>query len=78
MVLSDAEELEPAAKGSRLADEILLLHAKIFTEKYAAGEAGQTLAMILERDAWDPRALAELSAVHLKQLQLKSVHHITR
>jgi tetratricopeptide (TPR) repeat protein len=78
MVLSDAEALEPASKATRLADELLLLHAEIFTEKYASGEAAATLAMILERDAWNPRALAELSAVHLKQLQLADAQRTAR
>jgi tetratricopeptide (TPR) repeat protein len=78
MVLSDAEELEPASKATALADELLFLHATIFMEKYASGEAADTLSMILTRDSWNPQALAQLSAVYLKQLALADAQRSAR
>lgn len=69
-VLSEAEQLEPATAGSRLADALLLRHAEIFLEKYAADEATDTYAMVLARDAWQPDALAGVAQVRLSTLQL--------
>ena len=72
MVLGDAEALAPASEGSAIGDEIVLLHASIFLEKYATGEAAETLALILERDPWHPNALASLGKVAVTSMQLAS------
>ena len=61
-VLGEAESAAPASSGSELADEIAMLRAGVFLEKYRPQEAGETLAMILERDPWNSEALAMLSS----------------
>ncbi len=72
MVLTDAEALEQPSDGSALADEIVLLHARIFLEKYAGNDASATLALILERDPWHPDALAAMANVALRSMQLRA------
>lgn len=69
-VLSTAEELEPASKGTWLADRILELHGQIFTEKYAAGEALTTYQLGLERDPWQPEMLVGAGEALMSELQL--------
>ncbi len=69
-VLSDAERLATVENGTWLSDEIHLLHAEVFREKYAHDEATQTYGMILARDPWHAEALAGLAWVALDQLQL--------
>jgi tetratricopeptide (TPR) repeat protein len=72
MVLHEAEELAPAdgTGGLWLGDEVHLLHAAIFAEKYAAADAEETLQLILARDPWHPDALAALGDVYVGQLRL--------
>lgn len=69
-VLSEAEQLEPPEAGTALADAVLLRHAEIFLEKYAADEAETTYAMILARDPWQPDALAGVAQTRLSTLRL--------
>lgn len=69
-VLSTAEELEPASKGTWLADRILELHGAIFTEKYAAGEALATYQIGLDRDPWQPEMLVGAGEALMSELQL--------
>ncbi len=75
-VLGEAESAAPASSGSELADEIAMLRAGVFLEKYRPQEAGETLAMILERDPWNSEALAMLSVVLLDQFQLAGASRI--
>jgi tetratricopeptide (TPR) repeat protein len=75
MVLTEAEEIEQAAKGSALADEILLLHAEVFRRKYAADAAAETLQFIFQRDAFQPDALVLLGHVQIDGLQLANASH---
>lgn len=69
-VLGEAAALEPTSKGTWLADEIALLHARIFLEKYDTDEATRIYASILDRDPWHPDALAGLAWVQLADLRL--------
>jgi tetratricopeptide (TPR) repeat protein len=64
MVLQDAESLAPASEGEWVADDVLLLRGAVFLEKYAEDDAAQTYAILLERDAWHPDALAGMARVH--------------
>lgn len=75
-VLGEAEAVAPPTSGSELADEIALLRAAVFLEKYNAEEAAQTLAMVLERDPWNSEALAMLSLVLLDQFQLAAASRV--
>lgn len=70
MVLGDAAAAEPVSTGTALADEIALLHAGVFLEKYATDEAAASLAQILDRDPWHPDALALAAKVASTNLQL--------
>ncbi len=78
MVLHDAERAAPAADGSDVGDEVVLLHAKIFVEKYAAGDAEETLALTLQRDPWHPEALATLAMARLSNFQLAAASRSAR
>ncbi|NVB42711.1 tetratricopeptide repeat protein [Pseudenhygromyxa sp. WMMC2535] len=69
-VLQEAEEAAPASAGSQIADEIALQLASLFLEKYQPGEAAQTLALVLERDPWQPEALAMMAWVALDDFRL--------
>jgi tetratricopeptide (TPR) repeat protein len=75
-VLGEAEAAAPASGGSELGDEIALLRAAVFLEKYNAEEAGQTLALVLERDPWNAEALAMLGQVMLEQFQLAAASRV--
>ncbi|MFV8750706.1 tetratricopeptide repeat protein [Nannocystaceae bacterium ST9] len=75
-VLGEAETAAPASSGSELADEIAMLRAGVFLEKYKPEEAAETLAMILQRDPWNSEALAMLSVVMLDQFQLAAASRI--
>jgi tetratricopeptide (TPR) repeat protein len=75
-VLGEAEAAAPASSGSELADEIAMLRAGVFMEKYKPQEAAETLTMILERDPWNSEALAMLSIVMLDQFQLAAASRI--
>lgn len=70
MVFGEAEELAGtnAPDGWDL-EAIVLRRADMFREKYAAQDALQTYALILEgRDAWHPDALAGSARVHVDNL----------
>lgn len=69
-VLGEAEALAPPSGGTALADEIALLRASVFLEKYKPDEAAATLGLILERDPWNPEALAMLGYAMLDQFAL--------
>jgi tetratricopeptide (TPR) repeat protein len=75
MVLSEAEALE-AATGSELLDEILLVHGRLFLEKYNAQDAADTFGMILKRDAWHADALVGLAQVSMDGLRLGAAHRL--
>ncbi len=70
MVFGEAEELAgtDAPNGWDL-EAIVLQRADMFREKYAAEDALQTYALILEgRDPWHPDALAGSARVHVDNL----------
>ena len=69
-VLSDAEEMAPAADGSWLGDEITLAHGRIFVEKYAHADAVETFQLVLARDPWHADALVALAESSLAELNL--------
>jgi tetratricopeptide (TPR) repeat protein len=69
-VLGEAAAMEPPSRGTWLSDEIALLHARIFLEKYDTDEATRIYAAVLERDPWHPDALAGLAWVQLADLRL--------
>ena len=69
MVLQDAEEAAPAAKGTWIGDRVLLVRGAVFLRKYAQGEASDTFNLILERDAWHPDALVGMARVHMAGLR---------
>ncbi len=75
-VLGEAEGAAPASDGSELGDEIAMLRAGLFLEKYKPQEAAETLALILTRDPWNSEALALLSVVMLDQFQLAAASRI--
>ncbi len=73
MVLGEAEQLtdppnDPLAFVVR--DELLLLRGSMFAEKYAESEALETYRLILQRDPWQPDALAGVAAAQLSAFQL--------
>ncbi|MGH1342000.1 MAG: peptidase MA family metallohydrolase [Nannocystales bacterium] len=70
MVFGEAEELAGAnAPAGWDLEAIVLRRADMFREKYAAEDALQTYALILEgRDAWHPDALAGSARVHVDNL----------
>lgn len=69
MVLQDAESLAPAAEGTWVADDVLLLRGAMFLEKYAQDDAATTFGLVLERDPWQPEALVGLARVFLSGLR---------
>lgn len=69
-VLQEAEQLAPPSGGLAIADEIAMQLSELFLEKYAAGEAATTLGLLLERDPWNPEALAKMGWVHLDSFGL--------
>ncbi|WP_146660882.1 tetratricopeptide repeat protein [Enhygromyxa salina] len=69
-VLQEAERAAPPSNGTELGDEIAMELTALFLEKYKPNEAGQTLAQVLERDPWNPEALANMGWVHLDQFAL--------
>jgi tetratricopeptide (TPR) repeat protein len=75
-VLGEAESAAPASSGTELADEIVVLRAGVFLEKYKPEEAAETLGQILQRDPWNSEALAMLSIVMLDQFQLAAASRI--
>ena len=70
MVFGEAEELAGAdAPNGWDLEAIVLRRADMFREKYAAQDALQTYALILEgRDPWHPDALAGSARVHVDNL----------
>lgn len=82
MVLGEAEKL-PLEAGSiepphALRDRAILLRGAMFREKYAAAEAIATYEEILQRDAWQPDALAGVAAAHLEELRLAAADDFAR
>ncbi len=69
-LLQEAEAEAPPSGGSSIGDEIAVQLAGLFLEKYKPGEAAQTLAQVLERDPWNPEALAMMSQVALDEFRL--------
>jgi cellulose synthase operon protein C len=69
MVLEEAEMLAPVAGGEWIGDRVRLLRGAIFLEKYAGDEAATTFGLLLERDSWNPDALAGMAMVHLEGLR---------
>lgn len=69
-LLQEAEGLAPPRDGSALGDEIAMRLAGLFLEKYKPAEAAETIAQVLERDPWNPEALAMLSWVALDDFRL--------
>lgn len=74
MVLGDAERLAAAASGPEpqfvVQDRVLMLRGAIFREKYAAAEAAASYEIVLQRDPWQPDALAGMAMTHLEELRL--------
>lgn len=69
-VLQEAEQAAPPTSGSAIADEIAMQLTELFLEKYQPGEAATTLGLVLERDPWNPEALAKMGWVYLDQFAL--------
>ncbi|HVI00520.1 MAG TPA: tetratricopeptide repeat protein [Enhygromyxa sp.] len=69
-VLQEAEQAAPPSSGSAVADEIAMQLTELFLEKYQPGEAATTLGLVLERDPWNPEALAKMGWVYLDQFAL--------
>jgi tetratricopeptide (TPR) repeat protein len=69
-VLQEAEQAAPPANGTELGDEISMVLVDLFLEKYKPGEAAETIGLVLERDPWNPEALAKMGWVHLDQFGL--------
>ncbi|TPV95107.1 MAG: tetratricopeptide repeat protein [Myxococcales bacterium FL481] len=78
MVLSDAGALAPASTGLQIADEIALLHAAVFLEKYATSEAASVVEEVLARDPWQPDALALSATIAITNLDLASAENRAR
>lgn len=74
MVLGEAERLPLEAgsiePGFALRDRAILLRGAMFREKYNASDALATYEEILQRDAWQPDALAGVAAAYLEELRL--------
>lgn len=74
MVLGEAERLAASAPGPEpqfvVQDRVLLLRGAIFREKYAASEAAASYDIVLQRDPWQPDALAGMAMTHLEELRL--------
>ena len=69
-VLQEAEKAAPPSGGTLIGDEISMQLAELFLEKYKPDLAAQTLVMVLERDPWNPEALAKLGWVALDRFAL--------
>jgi len=69
-VLQEAEQAAPPAEGSVLGDQINMQLADLFLEKYKPQEAAVTVSLVLERDPWNPDALAKMGWIALEQFQL--------
>ena len=69
-VLQEAEQAAPPSGGKPIADEISFQLTELFLEKYQPGEAAATLELFLERDPWNPEALAKMSFVALDNMAL--------
>jgi tetratricopeptide (TPR) repeat protein len=69
-VLQEAEHAAPPANGTELGDEISMVLVDLFLEKYKPGEAAETIGLVLERDPWNPEALAKMGWVYLDQFGL--------
>jgi cellulose synthase operon protein C len=69
-VLQEAEHAAPPSNGTELGDEISIALVDLFLEKYQPSEAAQTIALVLERDPWNPEALAKMGWVYLDQFAL--------
>jgi tetratricopeptide (TPR) repeat protein len=69
-VLQEAEQAAPPANGTELGDEISMVLVDLFLEKYKPGEAAETIGLVLERDPWNPEALAKMGWVYLDQFAL--------
>ncbi len=69
-VLQEAEQAAPPSSGQAIADEISMQLAELFLEKYAPAEAAATLELVLERDPWNPEALAKMGWVFLDNMAL--------
>lgn len=69
-VLQEAEQAAPPSGGTEIADQVSMELVDLFLEKYKPGEAAETLALVLERDPWNPEALAKMGWVYLDQFAL--------
>jgi len=69
-VLQEAEQAAPPTTGREIADDIAMQLTELFLEKYKPGEAAETLGLVLERDPWNPEALAKMGWVFLDQFAL--------
>ncbi len=69
-VLQEAEQAAPPSAGSELGDEISMVLVDLFLEKYKPGEAAETIGLVLQRDPWNPEALAKMGWVYLDQFAL--------
>ena len=69
-VLQEAEQAAPPSGGTELGDEISMVLVDLFLEKYKPDEAATTIALVLERDPWNPEALAKMGWVFLDQFAL--------
>lgn len=69
-VLQEAEQAAPPANGTELGDEISMVLVDLFLEKYKPDEAATTIGLVLERDPWNPEALAKMGWVYLDQFAL--------
>lgn len=69
-VLQEAEHAAPPANGTELGDEISMVLVDLFLEKYKPEEAAVTIGLVLERDPWNPEALAKMGWVYLDQFAL--------
>jgi len=78
MVLEEAEARAPVEPATWTGDRIRLTRARMFAEKYAAQEAMKTLELLLERDAWDPDALATAAAVQADELQFADASRLAK
>ena len=78
MVLEDAEAKAPAKEGSWVGDRVLLRRAQMFREKYATEEALTTFGLLLERDEWNPDALAGSAHVYADALQFAAASRFAK
>lgn len=69
-VLQEAEQAAPPSGGTELGDEVSMVLVDLFLEKYKPGEAAETIGLVLQRDPWNPEALAKMGWVYLDQFAL--------